>query len=365
MHMVVTEADPDGIFTARMMRVCREVTRGELAKSIKGSELAKCTLTEDPSATYTEVVYQDMGVSLYAVVTSLLSGKAGGKGASVAARLTPGSLLPALESLLFGLAKMAMSGIVHMDLSCNNVLMTADRVTIVDFGLSQRLDTVYAAASRSGDMTHFRHTNEFYAPEFRLAYMLHRSGRKTAWKDVADRILVRNIQPMYFEVEPYVVKRWMAQARAFHAQVIGEGGKAPYRLLQRYEVEIDTFAAGVNILYLLNALLLAGRVNGNTEVEGIYALTLEMMNFNPARRIHPLAAYLRLCAIMRRQGKEPKYLDTFLEHARATGVQFSPDQLLLHDVQVLASGLQITRTSSTRKRDLLERINMSLRTPRP
>ncbi|KAG2424999.1 hypothetical protein HXX76_014157 [Chlamydomonas incerta] len=369
LHMDVTEADPDGIFTARMLRVCRGLSRTDLQRNIGPRELAKCTLVEDAGAQYTEVVYEDAGVSLFAIFQALQTGKsAAPREAAVVASLTPASLLRELESFLYGLAKLNMSGIVHMDLSYGNVLMSRDRVTIVDFGLSTKLGTVYKAAASSNDMRHFHHTHQFYAPEFRMAYLLHRSGRRVTWKDVADRILVHNIQPMGDDVVPQAVKRWLAQARAFYALVMAKGGANPYRFLSQFEAGIDTFAAGVNIVYLLDAMWLSGRATLSdttpaTEYDDMYALALEMMNFNPARRLHPLTAYLRICSVMRRHGAEPRFLEIFLAHARSQGVQFTPGQLILNDVQVLASGLKIAQTGSRKKKDLIDRINTTLRTP--
>lgn len=349
-HESIDRRDPDHIFTVRMLRVCRNVPVSSL--SLTASEMDKCSHLAHASSndTVTEIVYEDGGDDLDVLLSRFaMSPRTANK---LLHERNMHLLLSRFEGLLYGLAKMKLSRFIHFDIYPPNVVILGDRARLIDFGLAQAMDgSVYHPSRFKHLEKNFLHVNPYYPPEYKLVYLLNMHGTDQL-SFAKYKELLLTLHPAYGTLQRMgvPVEKLMTQARqSFHALL---SSPDPVAEIAKHDDVIDTFGVGMIIAKVLTK---ASSV-GLPLAADLRELVLRMVHYDPGARIKPDAAYLRYCGVMLRHGAQPRYLGTYIGHARRVDPERA-DRRVLERMAVL-----LDLPKGTSKKELAAIISSRLRT---
>lgn len=318
----IEQKDPEHVFTVRMIRVCRDVP----VKSLKltPEEVGKCShIMEAPGVNVTEIVYEDGGSDMdHVLARFVMSPRTANK---LLHERNTHLMLTRFEPLFYGIAKMKLSQIIHFDIYPPNVVIQGDRARLIDFGYAQQMDLmVYHPSSFKRLDRNFLHSSPYYPPEFKLAYLIHTHGTEQINFAMYKELLL-TLHPAYNTLQRLgvPVETLLKQARvSFHRLLSAEDTIAE---LMRYDSVIDTFSIGL----IMAKLLTKSASVGLPVAADLRALVLRMAHYDPALRMQPDAAYLRYCAIMLRHGAQPRFLGTYVGHAKAVPDPALTDKVVL------------------------------------
>jgi serine/threonine protein kinase len=141
----IQKIDPDGFFTLKL-KGANKINK----KSLKNSNSALSCLRGEKN-NYFQIILENGGVKV-----------------NHAPSMSYEIFLKSMVQFVKGLVIMQGNDIVHCDIKPGNVLISNNKLNLIDFGLSENSDKIYVA-SRIGILNH---EYRYYPPEFKIAALM-------------------------------------------------------------------------------------------------------------------------------------------------------------------------------------------------
>jgi serine/threonine protein kinase len=108
-------------------------------------------------------------------------------------------ILTKLKNLLKGLQRLHKNGFLHMDIKPANLLINLEKISLIDYGLTELMKNVYKNENRR--VLSFLYP--FYPPEFMIMYNVLKERENNAEKDYKSKIKEKNIFQSIYALKKY------------------------------------------------------------------------------------------------------------------------------------------------------------------
>lgn len=108
-------------------------------------------------------------------------------------------ILTKLKNLLKGLQRLHKNGFLHMDIKPANLLINLEKISLIDYGLTELMKNVYKNENRH--VLSFLYP--FYPPEFMIMYNVLKERENNAEKDYKSKINEKNIFQSIYALKKY------------------------------------------------------------------------------------------------------------------------------------------------------------------
>lgn len=109
------------------------------------------------------------------------------------------NILDKLKKLIEGLRKLHEKGLLHRDIKPGNLLINSEKISLIDYGLTEFLKNVYKKENKHV----LSYIYPFYPPEFMIMYNVLKGRENNAEKDYKSKIKEKNLYQSIYALKRY------------------------------------------------------------------------------------------------------------------------------------------------------------------
>ncbi len=284
--------DPDNIFTIKLYEKCG------IDKNYFDNIEYYCN-GFSKSKPYSQLVYEYGGLNL----------------TEASSKYSFEDLYISFENIFYGLMILDSSKISHLDIKPDNLVYNSEKnkTSLIDFGLSTNYSKIYEYSK----INLLKHPYIYYPPEFMLIYHKLTTKENDSYKiwneylkenkNIVNHDLQQNINKLQNLLNKYTIDETHSKYKLFYKSLIKlislynseKKLLKVYKIVNENDVEkyhnkIDVYMWGITLLIVfLNAYKnqKLNIIKYHTIYNKILKLIMNMINFNPIKRITPFEAY--------------------------------------------------------------------------
>jgi|SaaInlV_125m_DNA_1040241.scaffolds.fasta_scaffold03053_5 serine/threonine protein kinase len=284
--IIANSFDPDGIFTVKIKG------SNEINGKYLSNEIRKCIGAMDINEIIYQIIFENGGIPLDKIEDKSMSML---------------EFVEKVSQFLTGIKMMQDYGICHRDIKSDNVLMSNEKINLIDFGLSGELNNVFSEENERI----LQHISTIYPPEFYIAGLLIQTKNdkiqfRNSLGDVIDRMeqekfdssgidsegIEYHEKQNYFEIlfEENVIDSLKDDIKEFLREIRINN----FSFSEVFDAEMAKKCDIYSLFYILKELSKKVKITNDIQQREIETLLMMCKKFNPYKRatIEDLISFL-------------------------------------------------------------------------
>ena len=272
-NRIINKIDPSNYFTVKLIDKCNININDYPA-----TEIIKCKNFENNESDFSQIIYEDGGISLDTYMRDTDNGIIEYK---------------YFERLFKSLVELEKHNSAHVDIKPDNIVYNIDtkKMCLIDFGLLSKISDVY---SKKNSFLH-AHDYYFYPTDFNVYY--HRFNITSNYDDIISKSRIRKFFELW-NLNDFIYTDNYNNFDEFYAKVSvisdfsdtnNTTGKTR-KFFNKFSNKVDVYMLGISLLIYLSYKL--PKYDSNPVFfSKIRDLICNMINLNPEKRYSPMQAY--------------------------------------------------------------------------